>query len=198
MPVVVVAALIALAVLTAPATVDETADETVVVLPAPDGHIGAVVVRRGSERQVLDQAYAAIRSGEQLVTRLSPEEVQRSFGAALAALPMPPATFLLYFVTGTDELTPESKADLTTVLAALKNRPSPDVLVIGHTDSVGAEGDNDRLSLQRAETAKSFLIEIGIPAPRVRTAGRGKREPLVRKPDNTEEPRNRRVEINVR
>lgn len=195
MPVLVVAAVIALALLTAPA---RTPDETVVVLPAPDGHIGAVVVERGGERQVLDQAYAASRSGQRDIARLSPTQVQQTFGAALAALPTPPATFLLYFVTGTDELTPTSKEELAKVLAALKDRPSPDVLVIGHTDRVGDESTNDRLSAQRAERVKGFLVDIGIPAERIRTAGRGEREPLVRTDDNVEEPRNRRVEINVR
>jgi outer membrane protein OmpA-like peptidoglycan-associated protein len=45
---------------------------------------------------------------------------------------------------------------------------------------------------------KAYLVEIGIPAGRNRTAGRGERELLVPTTDNTEEPRNRRVEINVR
>ena len=45
---------------------------------------------------------------------------------------------------------------------------------------------------------KSFLVQIGIPAERITTAGRGERELLVRTPDETDEPRNRRVEINVR
>ena len=173
-------------------------DETVVVLPAADGHVGGVVVQRGSERQVLDQPYAASRSGEREVARLSEAEVQRTFGPTLAALPARPATFLLHFVTGTDELTPESKQELGKVLAALKDRPSPDVLVIGHTDTVGDVAGNDRLSAQRAERVKGFLVEIGIPADRIRTAGRGEREPLVPTADNVEEPRNRRVEINVR
>jgi outer membrane protein OmpA-like peptidoglycan-associated protein len=195
MAVLVVAALVALAVLATPAA---EPDETVVVLPPPDGHVGGVVVQRGSERQVLDQPYAASRSRAREVARLSEAEVQRTFGPTLAALPARPATFLLYFITGTDELTPESKQELDKVLAALKDRPSPDVLVIGHTDTVGDLAGNDRLSAQRAERVKGFLVDIGIPADRIHTAGRGEREPLVPTADGVEEPRNRRVEINVR
>ena len=68
MAVLAVAALIALALLTAPAGPPE---ETVVVVPADDGHIGAVVVQRGDNRQLLNQAYATSRS--------SPGARRRSF-----------------------------------------------------------------------------------------------------------------------
>jgi outer membrane protein OmpA-like peptidoglycan-associated protein len=197
MAVLAIAALLALAIFLAPpATVD-----TVVVLPSPDGHTGTVVVQRGGERQVLDQPYAASRTapGEPAeVSRLSATEVSQSFGQVLEALPSRPATFMLYFVTGADELTDESKLEVQKVLAELKGRKVPDVVVIGHTDTVGDTEWNDRLSAQRAERMKAILIEAGIPAERIRTAGRGKRELLVHTADNVEEPRNRRVEINVR
>jgi outer membrane protein OmpA-like peptidoglycan-associated protein len=171
--------------------------DTVVVLPDPEGRTGTVVVQRGAERHVLDQPYATSRAGEQ-VTRLPAAEVRQSFGATLEALPARPTSFVLYFVTGTDELTTESKAELQKVLAALKLRGVPDVVAIGHTDTVGDAATNDRLSAQRAERMKGFLVEIGIPAERIHTAGRGERELLVPTADNVEEPRNRRVEINVR
>jgi outer membrane protein OmpA-like peptidoglycan-associated protein len=188
-----VVVLVALFLLTRPPS------ETVVVLPSADGHTGTVVVQRGEERQVLNQPYAASRSGEEAVVRLSAEEVRQSFGATLEALPAAPTLFMLYFITGTDELTDESKADLQRILAALKQRPVPDVAVIGHTDTVGGDvTTNDRLSAQRAERVKGFLVEIGIPAARIQTAGRGARELLVPTADNVDEPRNRRVEINVR
>ena len=192
MPVLVVAVTIALAVITAAPV------ESITVLPSADGHVGTVVVQRGETEQVLHEAYATSRSGQSEVTRLSADAVQQTYGKALYALPAPPATFLLYFITGTDELTEESKLKLDKVLTALRARPSPDVLVIGHTDTLGDADANDRLSAQRAETVKGFLVGIGIPAERIRTAGRGERELLVPTADNVEEPRNRRVEISVR
>ena len=173
------------------------APDTVVVLPESNGRTGTVIVERGAERHVLDQPYATSRPG-QPVARLSEPEVRESFGPALRALPARPARFLLYFVTGTDELTPQSKAELQNILAALKQRPSPDVVAIGHTDTVGELANNDRLSAQRAERVKTFLVQIGIPASRIQTAGRGERELLIPTADNVDEPRNRRVEINVR
>lgn len=190
-----VAALIVVAALTArPAP----PNETIVVLPAPDGHVGGVVVQRGENRQLLDKPYAGIRSGEAEVTQLSAAEVRQGFAATLTALPPRPATFVLHFITGTDELTEESKAELPKVLTVLRERPVPDVLVVGHTDTMGDTAANDRLSAQRAERVKGHLVEIGIRADRIRTAGRGERELLIATPDNVDEPRNRRVEIIVR
>jgi outer membrane protein OmpA-like peptidoglycan-associated protein len=106
--------------------------------------------------------------------------------------------FLLYFLTGKDELTPESNSDLEKVLADMRARPVPDIVVTGHTDTVGSADSNDKLSMQRAERVKGFLTGIGIPQDRIQTAGRGERELLVVTQDNVDEPRNRRVEINVR
>jgi outer membrane protein OmpA-like peptidoglycan-associated protein len=180
---------------------DPRIEETVVVLPSADGHIGMVVVEHAGERHVLNRPYATSRSlGEDpaKVTQLSEPEISQSFASTLQSLPARPASFLLYFVTGTDELTDESKAELQKVLAELKQRPVPDIAVIGHTDSVGELEANDRLSAQRAERMKGFLVGIGIPASRIQVAGRGQRELLVPTQENVDEPRNRRVEISVR
>ncbi len=169
------------------------------LLPGPDGRpSGVVVVERDGGRHVLDQSYAASRSGEAQVGRSSEQDVRARFGAVLAALPARPSSFLLHFVSGTDELTEASRGELAKILEELKRRPVPDVAVIAHTDTVGEHEDNDRLSAQRAERVKTFLVGIGISAARIQTSGRGEREPLVATTDNTDEPRNRRVEISVR
>jgi len=182
------------------AVVQRPPDETVVVLPSPDGHTGTVVVQRGGERHVLNQPFATSRltGGKAEITQLSVAEVRQSFGVTLQALPARPTTFLLYFVRGTDELTDESKQELKKILAELKRRPVPNIMVVGHTDTVGKLEANDLLSAQRAERMKGFLTEIGIPAGQIQTAGRGERELLVPTADSIDEPRNRRVEINVR
>jgi outer membrane protein OmpA-like peptidoglycan-associated protein len=176
-------------------------EEQVILLPGPDGKVGSVVVVRDGARQVLAEPYAASRisaDGQQSVARVSEPEVRADYGAALGAMPARPATFLLYFVTGSDELTADSQALLQHVLEELKRRPSPEVVAIGHTDTVGTHEYNDRLALQRAERVRTLLVGIGIPAERIEVAGRGERELLVTTADEAEEPRNRRVEINVR
>jgi outer membrane protein OmpA-like peptidoglycan-associated protein len=178
-------------------------DETVVVLPSADGHVGMVVVERGGERVVLNQAYATSRIVDGGKPVLQAAEASRAaapdqFAAVLGALPERPESFLVYFNEGTDELTAESRVEFGNILAALRERSAPDVVVIGHTDRLAADDYNDRLSLMRAERVRDELVKLGIPAGRVRIAGRGEREPLVPTADGVAEPRNRRVEINVR
>jgi outer membrane protein OmpA-like peptidoglycan-associated protein len=176
-------------------------EELVVVLPSADGHVGTVVVERGGERAVLNQAYAASRisgGGRLEELRLQGEEVRSAFASTLAALPAQPISFRLYFVTGTDALTEESKGELARMMEELRRRPAADILVIGHTDRVGADEANDELSLQRAERVKADLVAQGIAEASVRAAGRGEREPVVPTDDGIDEPRNRRVEISVR
>jgi outer membrane protein OmpA-like peptidoglycan-associated protein len=176
-------------------------DELVVVLPGPNGRGGTVVVERGGETAILNQAYASSRivsGGGPQAQRLTESDVRREFGSLLAALPGRPKSFLLYFLEGKDEFTPESQVELERMLSELRQRGAPDVVVIGHTDRVGNLQSNDRLSLQRAERVRTELVKLGIAESRIQIAGRGEREPLVPTADEVSEPRNRRVEISVR
>jgi OmpA-OmpF porin, OOP family len=201
--------------------------EMVVVVPSADGHVGMVVVERGDDRIILNEAYATSRvtsDGQVHLEKLTPKEVQSQvaqsagepvpvsqpameqvaaalpmFHDAIAALPPRPVSFLLYFVTGTDDLTDASKLELARMLEELRRREVADIVVIGHTDRVGNGQANDELSLARAERVKAEFVAQGIaPAERIRAAGRGEREPLVPTENEVDEPLNRRVEINVR
>jgi len=201
--------------------------EMVVVVPSADGHVGMVVVERGDDRVILNEAYATSRvtsDGQVHLEKLTPKEVQTQvaqstgepvpvsqpameqvaaalpmFHDAIAALPPRPVSFLLYFVTGTDDLTDASKLELARMLEELRRREVADIVVIGHTDRVGNGQANDELSLARAERVKAEFVAQGIaPAERIRAAGRGEREPLVPTENEVDEPLNRRVEINVR
>ena len=176
------------------------ASSTVVLLPQKDGRPSAVSVKEGDKEVVLDQPYAAAK-----MTPLGPrpyqsseQEVQKQFAPALAAQPSRAASFTLYFVEGKDEFSEESKQEVDRILAEIAKRPVPDVLVVGHTDTVGTDASNDALGLQRAETVRAALIKLGIPAGDIRAISRGKRQLAVPTGDNVSEPRNRRVEIVVR
>ncbi len=178
-----------------------TAPELFAVVPARDGHIGAIVVKPAqSDPVVINSAYGAVRitGGRQIPSILDASQVREMFGETLDALPGSPTSFVLYFIEGKDELTAESQAQLDGVFAELKRRPLPDIVVIGHTDTVGALDFNDRLSRARADRMRDLLVERGLPGDRIQAAGRGKRELLVPTEDNVPEPLNRRVEINVR
>ena len=175
--------------------------DLIVLLPDKEGKVGTVVVQSQKGKAVLNTAYAAARTtpegGMQRGTA-SQSEVKEVFGSALAAQPSRPISFILYFESGNDEFTEESKQEVKRLLAEMARRQAPDITVIGHTDQVGPDPSNDALSLQRAERVKSILAGMGIRAERILTAGRGRREPLIPTAEGVSEPRNRRVEINVR
>src|SRR5688572_5005420 len=193
--------LVGLAALALLLAVPAQPEELVVLLPGRDGHHGAVVIERAGKRTVLDKPYAsnrAVGKRELDTLEVSLGELKKDFEATLQPLPPRPASYVLYFVTGTDELTEESKAHMQRVLEELRAHPVSDMVLIGHTDRAGPIDGNDSLSLQRAERMRNDLIEQGFPAERIRAAGRGEREPLVPTDDGIEEPRNRRVEIDVR
>lgn len=174
--------------------------ETVALLPDADGKTGSLSVksREGSVR--LDEPYAAadVRGESVRATRLTQGEVAEKFSAALDARPQEPIRFRLYFIEGGDRLTSESEQQIPQIFSEIKNRPAPDVQVVGHTDRVGTIFDNDRLALKRAEKIRGDLIQQGLDAENIVASGRGEREPLVVTDDEVPEPRNRRVELYVR
>jgi len=177
------------------------AQETVVLLPGADGHVGIVFVTRGGQRRVLNRAYATTRAVGQREVEFevrTPDAVRSEFGEVLAALPARPASYMVYFGSGVDELVFESKGELELALEELRRRRQSDIVLTGHTDRVGTDDSNDRLSLQRAERIKAEIVALGIAPGRISVAGRGEREPLIPTADGVEEPRNRRVEITIR
>jgi outer membrane protein OmpA-like peptidoglycan-associated protein len=171
------------------------------LLPGPDGKVGAVVVKplNGDER-LLDQAYAQVVAGstEAQLAALSASDVQARYGQTLSAQPPRPLSLTVYFKSGSDQPADESLAAVEELKKAMRERPAPEIVVIGHTDRVGKLEDNDKLSLKRAEAMRSALVAVGVPGTAIEVAGRGEREPLVATADEVAEPRNRRVEINIR
>ena len=129
---------------------------------------------------------------------MSEQDVQRVFGAALAALPLPPVHFTLYFRFESNELTDESRALVPAILNIVKQRAVPEVLVVGHTDTMGDRRANLALGLKRANTVREILATAGLARGTIEVTSHGEADPAVKTPDNRAEPRNRRVEITVR
>ncbi len=119
-------------------------------------------------------------------------------GPALQALPQPPVRFVLYFDNDSTRLTAESRARVAEVVRAAGERRSPDISVVGHTDTVGTTGHNDRLSLRRARAVAALLAADGVKRSLMEIASHGKTNLLVATGDQVPEPRNRCVEVTVR
>jgi outer membrane protein OmpA-like peptidoglycan-associated protein len=177
-----------------------TPQGSVVLLPERDGRDSAVLVDQGGRQLTLAQPYdgAQLSSAGPAPQRWTDETVRARFRDALAAQPLPPARFTLYFIEGKDEFTEASRQVIDGIFAEIARRPVPDVQVIGHTDTVGSDAVNDPLSRQRAEVVRNALLARGVGADNVVAIGRGKREPVIPTADGVAEARNRRVEIQVR
>jgi outer membrane protein OmpA-like peptidoglycan-associated protein len=177
--------------------------DLIVLLPDDDtGITGAAVVSNTFGTVHLSAARASTRvtvvDSPSAVAAVTDEEVGLVFGSVLSALPAPPLHFRLYFRFESEELTPASQAELPAILQATRDRPAPEVVVIGHTDTTGQAVRNLQLSLRRANAVRALLIATRLDASMIDVRAHGEAEPLIATGDNVMEARNRRVEITVR
>ena len=103
----------------------------------------------------------------------------------------------LFFDLGKASLKPESEPELKRIQQVMKENKALVIEISGHTDNTGSDEINNKLSLERANAVKEYLLNGNIDSSRIRTKGYGKSKP---KADNaTEEGRqiNRRVEIEI-
>lgn len=126
------------------------------------------------------------------------KKVKPAYTALLGNLPKAPSRFTLYFDQGTTNLTAASRPLLGKVRQEVAARPGAAVEVVGHTDTVGSDDDNDRLSQRRAEEIVRVLAAEGFDPDSLSATGRGERDLLVKTADNVANGDNRRVEIVVR
>ena len=99
------------------------------------------------------------------------------------------------FATGSSRLTPELMALLDISAGILIRNPSLSMTIEGHTDSVGSERSNERLSVARAEAAFAYLVEVGVAPERLTSAGCGEASPIADNETTEGRAKNRRVEF---
>jgi peptidoglycan-associated lipoprotein len=172
----------------------------VVLLPDENGALGKVMVTSSQGQVLLDQKnQGAFIGGSRSDTfTLSEEKLQATFGAALAASPKKPVSYLLYFETGQAVLTEASQSEIPKIKEDISQRPGVDVAVIGHTDTKGTASANYALGLSRAKQVLALIRDAGVSTERLSVESHGEKNLLVATPDDTDEPRNRRVEVIVR
>ena len=94
-------------------------------------------------------------------------------------------------------LKPEAKAKLDDLTGKLKGITLEVIIAVGHTDSVGGDPYNQKLSVKRAEAVKAYLVTKGIEPNRIYTEGKGKKQPVADNKTDEGRAKNRRVEIEV-
>jgi outer membrane protein OmpA-like peptidoglycan-associated protein len=119
---------------------------------------------------------------------------------APAPLALPAKTTLqaeTMFDFGKSAIKAESHAALDVLAAQIKAADFDVVITIGHTDSVGSQDFNQSLSEQRANAVRAYLIAHGVDAARIRSEGKGEKEPIASNATAHGRAQNRRVEIEV-
>ena len=94
-------------------------------------------------------------------------------------------------------LKPEGKAKLDDLVGKIQGINLEVIIAVGHTDSVGTDAYNQRLSVRRAEAVKAYLVSKGIERNRVYTEGKGEKQPVADNRTSEGRAKNRRVEIEV-
>ena len=94
-------------------------------------------------------------------------------------------------------LKPEGKAKLDDLASKVKANNLEVISAVGHTDSVGSDAYNQKLSIRRAEAVKAYLVSKGIDKSRVYTEGKGEKQPVADNKTKEGRAKNRRVEIEV-
>ena len=123
--------------------------------------------------------------------------------AAPVVAPQPPAATKVtyaadaFFDFDKSVLKPEGKAKLDDLVGKVKDINLEVIIAVGHTDSVGTDAYNQKLSVRRAEAVKAYLVSKGIEKNRVYTEGKGEKQPVADNKTSEGRAKNRRVEIEV-
>jgi len=94
-------------------------------------------------------------------------------------------------------LKPEGRAKLDDLVSKISGVNLEVIIAVGHTDSIGSDAYNQKLSVRRAEAVKAYLVSKGIERNRVYTEGKGEKQPVADNRTKEGRAKNRRVEIEV-
>ncbi len=177
-----------------------------VLLPEPDGKVGSIRIANAGGYQILDKPGDTTRVVDFNSPPIAPQPLDEKgivsiFGDALSA--QPDATprfqsFTLWFKSDKTKLTDASRETLPEVLRAIRIRKPTEIHIAGHTDRLGTEQHNLKLSSRRANFVRDFLISKGIQSSVLFVSFWGESRPLINTEDEVAEPLNRRVEVMIR
>jgi len=99
------------------------------------------------------------------------------------------------FASGRYDIQPRLMPILDQFAQGLNQQPSMEVRIVGHTDNTGSDAINNPLSVNRAQSARDYLVGRGVAASRISIDGRGSREPIADNSSEAGRARNRRIDI---
>ncbi|GIV62046.1 MAG: cell envelope biogenesis protein OmpA [Rhodothermaceae bacterium] len=160
-------------------TQDKTA-EGAIIGAAVGGAAGAII-----GRQMDKQAEELEKELEGAEVKRVGEGIEITFDAAIL------------FDFDSAALRPEAQANLRDLAESLLKYPNTEVTIIGHTDAIGSEEYNQRLSERRANAAATYLIRLGVPPERIHAYGMGETAPIASNDTEAGRQQNRRVEVAI-
>ncbi|WP_339136410.1 MAG: OmpA family protein [Candidatus Electrothrix sp. GW3-4] len=173
-----------------------------VLIPDQDGKVGEITISNRAGSTTLSRANESAQiTSTHIPTRtkiLSEQDIQAKFHDTLQAIPGTSDQFILFFSSGTTQLTKESEKKLPLILKKIKERLPCEIAIIGHSDTKAASEYNLALALQRAIQVKNQLLAIGAPRKLLEISSHGENDPMIPTADDVAEPKNRRVEILIR
>jgi len=161
---------------------------------AADAERAAIAIRQTEQAQSAAEeetakAARAKAEAEELMKELSELKAQQTERGIVLTMGD------VLFATGKADLSPNANKSAEKLADFLKKHPKRDVLIEGHTDSVGEDDYNLVLSRKRADSVKYKLMADGVEADRITTVGYGKKFPLASNDTKAGKAQNRRVEV---
>jgi outer membrane protein OmpA-like peptidoglycan-associated protein len=146
------------------------------------GALGGYVWSKNMEdkKRAMDQATAGTGT---VVTQTSDNQLKLSIPNDIS------------FDTGRADIKPNLRPILDQFAQGLSQQQSMEVRIVGHTDSTGSDAINNPLSVNRAQSARDYLVSRGVNASRMVIDGRGSREPIADNASESGRARNRRIDI---
>jgi outer membrane protein OmpA-like peptidoglycan-associated protein len=175
---------------------------SVILIPDADGTIGEVSVSNQSGKQIINTAYAAVEiidknSTLNVIDKVDKKQTLETFQYALSAKPDKVKSYILHFISGSTDLTQESKLIIPQILEDIRARKVYEAYIVGHTDTKGTADMNYKLALERANQVKDVIEQHFSNTEHIQVKSYGEGNLLVPTDDNIDEPKNRRVEVEI-
>ncbi len=157
-------------------------DSTSTVIGAGLGALGGYVWSKSMEdkKRAMEQATAGTGT---VVTQTADNQLKLTIPSDIS------------FDSGRSDIRPNLRPILDQFAQGLGQQPSMEVRIVGHTDNTGSDAVNNPLSVNRAQSARDYLVSRGVSSSRISIDGRGSREPIADNATEAGRARNRRIDI---